>query len=46
LQLAAALVWCNERPRRRVMVCFDERLAAAAEQAGFTLIPSKPQIDL
>lgn len=42
LQLAAALVWCNERPRRRVMICFDERLAHAAEQVGFNVITSKP----
>lgn len=34
-QLAAALVWCNARPRRRQFVCFDDRLAKAATQAGF-----------
>lgn len=38
-QLAAALAWCQERPRRRPFVCFDERLAQAAEQAGFTVHP-------
>lgn len=37
LQLAAALVWCGERPQRRPFVCFDERLAKAASEAGFTV---------
>ncbi len=36
-QLAAALVWCRERPNRRSFVCFDERLAAAATAVGFTV---------
>ncbi len=36
-QLAAALAWCQERPRRRPFVCFDDRLARAADQAGFTV---------
>jgi uncharacterized protein len=35
LQLAAALVWCGERPRGRWFVCADRRLAAAAAGAGF-----------
>jgi len=35
LQLAAALVWCQGRPQRRVFVCFDQRLASAAAQTGF-----------
>ena len=35
LQLAAALVWCVERPRGRWFVCADRRLAAAAIEAGF-----------
>ncbi|MEK7405057.1 MAG: hypothetical protein AAB225_08115 [Acidobacteriota bacterium] len=34
-QLAAALVWSGERPRKRPFVCFDHRLAEAAEQEGF-----------
>ena len=37
LQLAAALVWCRERPNRRPFVCFDERLARAAADVGFTV---------
>jgi hypothetical protein len=35
LQLAAALVWCGERPRDRWFVCADRPLAAAAVEAGF-----------
>jgi len=37
LQLAAALVWCRERPNRRPFICFDERLSGAAADVGFTL---------
>ena len=37
-QLAAALVWCNERTRSRPFVCADKRLSAAAKDAGFDLI--------
>ena len=35
LQVAAALVWCQGRPQRRVFVCLDQRLATAAAQTGF-----------
>lgn len=38
-QLAAALVWCRERPRRRPFVCLDKRLAEAASDIGFTVHP-------
>ena len=38
-QLAAALAWCQERPRRRPFVCLDQRLAQAASAAGFTPHP-------
>lgn len=37
IQLAAALTWCDERPRGRSFITFDERLSAGAEQAGFNL---------
>jgi len=37
-QLAAALEWCDERPRNRPFVCFDRRLAKAAAEIGFTVI--------
>jgi predicted nucleic acid-binding protein len=35
LQLAAALVWCKERPSHRPFVSFDNALADAAEAEGF-----------
>lgn len=38
-QLAAALVWCRERPKQRPLVCFDERLRAAATTLGFSVRP-------
>jgi predicted nucleic acid-binding protein len=36
-QLAAALRWCDERPRGRSFVCFDRRLADAAAGLGFVV---------
>ena len=38
MQLAAALVWCRERPARRNFVCADERLSDTARSVGFTVI--------
>ena len=38
LQLAAALVWCNQRPKNRPFLCRDPRLRAAARSEGFLLI--------
>ena len=35
VQLASALVWCNDQPRRKPFVCFDDGLAGAATGAGF-----------
>lgn len=37
-QLAAALIWCGERPRNRPFVCADKRLGDAASDAGFDVI--------
>ncbi len=37
MQLAAALVWCRERPNRRPFICYDERLSSAAAAVGFTV---------
>lgn len=37
-QLAAALVWCCERPRNRPFICADNRLGEAASDAGFNVI--------
>lgn len=41
LQLAAALVLCHEQPRNRAFVCFDAKLASAADAAGFTVLPAR-----
>jgi len=38
-QLAAALVWCMEKPQGRLFVCADLRLRGAAEKVGFTVLP-------
>jgi predicted nucleic acid-binding protein len=38
LQLAAALIWCKEKPRHRPFASFDEQLAHTAAKAGFTVI--------
>lgn len=35
LQLGAALVWCRQKPRGRLMVCNDRQLLKAAVAAGF-----------
>lgn len=39
LQLAAALVWCEEQPAGELFVCLDQRLREAAQREGFTLVP-------
>ncbi|MSR07525.1 MAG: PIN domain-containing protein [Gemmatimonadetes bacterium] len=39
LQLAAALVWVEDQPRRRELVTLDARLAEAARQEGFVVLP-------
>ncbi len=39
LQLAAALVWCEEQPAGHTVVCVDERLLQAAQQEGFSVLP-------
>lgn len=38
-QLAAALVWCKEKPKGRLFICDDARLIEAAQKAGFTIKP-------
>jgi predicted nucleic acid-binding protein len=38
-QLAAALMWCNEKPKKRVFICHDDKLKQAAQKAGFTVKP-------
>jgi predicted nucleic acid-binding protein len=39
LQLASALVWCEEQPAGEVFVCLDDRLREAARREGFTVLP-------
>lgn len=38
LQLAASLIWCEERPSSRNFICGDHRLALAADSAGFSVL--------
>jgi len=38
LQLAASLIWCEQRASRRRFVCAHHRLAEAAESAGFSVL--------
>jgi predicted nucleic acid-binding protein len=38
LQLAAALVWCEDRPRGRALIGADGNLSEAAAAEGFTII--------
>ncbi len=40
LQLAAALVWCEEAPQGDSFVCLDDRLREAARREGFTILPA------
>jgi len=37
-QLAAALVWCKEKPKNRAFICADSRLGTAASDAGFDVV--------
>ena len=39
LQLAAALLWCNSKPKRRAFICFDPQLSNAATESGFDVHP-------
>ncbi len=39
LQLAAALICCEERPEELGFVCLDERLSDAARREGFSILP-------
>lgn len=38
LQLAASMIWCEQRPSKRSFICGDHRLAKAAESAGFSVL--------
>jgi len=37
-QLAASLIWCEERPAKRNFVCADQRLSRAARSIGFAVL--------
>lgn len=39
LQLASALVWCEDEPEGRKFVTLDRRLRSAAARLGFSLLP-------
>lgn len=39
LQLAAALIWCDEAPHGDAFVSLDERLRDAARREGFAALP-------
>jgi len=40
LQLASALVWCQDQPYQETFVCLDNRLREAARLESFNLQPS------
>ena len=37
LQLAASLIWCDQRPTKRNFICGDHRLSEAARSVGFSV---------
>jgi predicted nucleic acid-binding protein len=39
LQLAAALIWCEEQPHGERFICLDARLCDAARAEGFDVSP-------
>jgi predicted nucleic acid-binding protein len=39
VQLAAALIWCEDAPRGEGFVCLDARLRDAARAEGFGILP-------
>jgi predicted nucleic acid-binding protein len=39
LQLAAALIWCEDQPQSETFVSLDERLRSAATREGFAVAP-------
>ncbi|MBI3925644.1 MAG: type II toxin-antitoxin system VapC family toxin [Armatimonadetes bacterium] len=40
LQLAASLVWSENQPSGRELVCLDQRLRQVGQQEGFTMLPA------
>ena len=45
LQLAAALLWCRERPQKVGFVCLDDRLRLAAGGEGFQVLPYSEDVN-
>ncbi|MFZ3122752.1 MAG: type II toxin-antitoxin system VapC family toxin [Thermodesulfovibrionales bacterium] len=41
LQLAAAIVWADKKPRGHHFVCLDFRLREAVRKEGFSVLPAK-----
>jgi hypothetical protein len=39
LQLAAAIVWADKKPKGHHFVCCDNRLREAAKKEGFSVLP-------
>jgi uncharacterized protein len=44
MQLAAALLWCDDDPREAAFVCQDNQLRTAARLEGFTVLPTSEQL--
>lgn len=44
MQLAAALLWCDDDPRQAVFICQDQKLRTAARLEGFTVLPTSEQL--
>lgn len=44
MQLAAALLWCDDDPRQAVFVCQDDKLRTAARLEGFRVLPTSEQL--
>lgn len=41
LQLAAALVWCDDAPEEEGFACLDDELREAARREGFDVLPGE-----
>lgn len=41
LQLSAAIVWADKKPKGHHFVCFDVKLREAARKEGFAVLPAK-----
>ena len=40
LQLASALIWCDEKPADERFVCLDQHLRDSARREGFAVLPA------